>query len=110
MSPSDLFAEMEYILVTSIGTSAKDLISVLPTYKYEKTTNSVNASLHRHASPFSDGTHIPQKGGGLYIGQTRTLETEPILSQDDLIRMQEQSTMLIHNARSSRTWTARISR
>jgi hypothetical protein len=101
---------MDYILVSSIGTSAKNLMSVLPSYECEKITNTTDLSLHQD-SPNNDFDNMHHRnGGGLRFGQSRTQETKCIITQDDLTRMQDNNTMLIYNAKAAHTWVARIMR
>lgn len=109
LSPRELLAGMEYILISSIGSAAGELISILPYFECEKVTDTEDISLHRHSLPMGYGAKFPQNGGGLHLGQARNLETKPILSQDELTRMQDQNIMLLYNVRLSHTWTARIS-
>lgn len=110
ITTEELLASMDYILVSSIGTSAKNLMSVLPSYECEKITNTTDFSFHRDSPNNVLGNIHHRNGGGLRVGQARTQDTKCIFTQDDLIRMQDNNTMLIYNARVSHTWVARIVR
>lgn len=110
MTAEELLASMDYILVSSIGTSAKSLMAVLPSYECEKVTNTTDFSLHRDSPNNAVGNIHHRNGGGLRLGQTRTLESKCIFTQDDLTRMQDTNTMLIYNAKVAHTWVAKISR
>ena len=110
ITTEELLASMDYIVVSAIGTSAKNLMSVLPSYECEKVTNTTDFSLHRDSPNNALDNIHHRNGGGLRFGQARTQETKCIFSQDDLTRMQDNNTMLIYNARVSHTWVARIVR
>ena len=110
MTVDELLSSMDYILVSSIGTSAKSLMSVLPSYECEKVTNTTDFSLHRDSPNNALGNIHHRNGGGLRFGQARTTESKCIFTQDDLTRMQDNNTMLIYNARAAHTWVARIAR
>ena len=109
LTPEELLASMDYILVSSIGTAGKELLKVLPDYEYEKITNTTDLSLHQDAPHEYRGGHHHRNGGGLRFSQSKTLESRCIFTQDDLTRMQETNTMLIYNARCAHTWAAQIS-
>lgn len=110
MTVDELLSSMDYILVSSIGTSAKSLMSVLPSYECEKVTNTTDFSLQRDSPNNALGNIHHRNGGGLRFGQARTTESKCIFTQDDLTRMQDNNTMLIYNARAAHTWVARIAR
>lgn len=106
----ELLSSMDYIIVSSIGTSAKSLMSVLPSYECEKVTNTTDFTLHRDSPNHEIGNIHHRNGGGLRFGQARTMESTCIFTQDDLTRMQDNNTMLIYNAKAAHTWVARIAR
>ena len=110
MTVEELLSSMDYILVSSIGTSAKSLMAILPSYECEKITNTTDFSLHRDSPNNALGNIHHRNGGGLRFGQARTTESKCIFTQDDLTRMQDNNTMLIYNARVAHTWVARIVR
>lgn len=110
MTVDELLSSMDYMLVSSIGTSAKSLMAVLPSYECEKVTNTTDLSLHRDSPNNSLDNIHHRNGGGLRFGQARTTETKCIFTQDDLTRMQDTNTMLIYNAKVAHTWVARIAR
>lgn len=110
MTAEELLASMDYILVSSIGTSAKSLMAVLPSYECEKVTNTTDFSLHRDSPNNELGSIHHRNGGGLRLGQAKTTESKCIFTQDDLTRMQDNNTMLIYNAKVAHTWVARIAR
>ncbi|MDO4324665.1 MAG: hypothetical protein Q4E24_01305 [bacterium] len=110
ITAEEVLVSMDYIVISAIGTSAKSLMSVLPSYECEKITNTVDFSFHRDSPDNVSGNIHHRNGGGLQVGQARTQETKCIVTQDDLIKMQDNNTMLIYNARVSHTWVARIAR
>lgn len=105
-----LLASMDYIAVSSIGTAAKELQELLPTYEREKVTNSVDYSRHRNSPAEDYGFGHRRSGKGFRLGQTRTQETSAIFTQDDLRIMQDSNVTLIYNARAARTWVVGITR
>ena len=110
MTAEELLASMDYIIVSSIGTSAKSLMAVLPSYECEKVTNTTDFTLHRDSPNRDLGNNHHRNGGGLRFGQARTTESKCIFTHDDLTRMQDNNTMLIYNAKEAHTWVARIAR
>lgn len=110
MTAEELLSAMDYILVSSIGTSAKSLMAVLPSYECEKITNTTDFSLHQDSPNNELGSIHHRNGGGLRFGQARTQESKCIFTQDDLTRMQDNNTMLIYNAKAAHMWVARITR
>jgi len=108
LTPEELLSSMDYMVISSIGTAAKDLVSVLPSYECEKVTNTTDFSLHQNSPQLSDHHH--RNGGGFRISQSRARETKPILTQDDLRSMQDNNTLVIYNSRAAHTWVARLVR
>nr|WP_302559975.1 hypothetical protein [uncultured Blautia sp.] len=110
ITTEELLASMDYIIVSSIGTSAKSLMSVLPSYECEKITNTTDFTIHRDSlNPDLDNIHH-RNGGGLRFGQARMQESKCIFTQEDLTKMQDNNTMLVYNAKVAHTWVARITR
>lgn len=108
MTAQDLLASMEYIIVSSIGTAAKDLLKVLPDFDYEKITNTMDFSLHQDVPNGYKNGHHHRNGGGFHLGQAKTNELRGILTQEELMKLQDSNTMLIHSAQTSHTWVARV--
>lgn len=106
LTPTDLLSAMDGILVSAAGTSAKALTEVLPTYESQRITNTSDWSTHRSV-PMWDffGRH---EGHGFRLSQSRTLETRPILTQEDLLHLQENNQILLYCPRRGRAWVARI--
>lgn len=109
MTPADLLASMDAILVSAIGTAAKNLQEVLPNYECERVTNSTDLSLHKDAPHDNKGGHHHRNGGGLRFSQSKTLESRNIFTQEDLIQLQDANELIVHNVQTSHTWLARIS-
>jgi hypothetical protein len=99
---------MDYVLVTSIGSSAKDLLQVLLTYEYEKITNTTDLSLHQDAPQMTSGSYHHRNGGGFRLSQSKTMDEKCIFSQDGIRKMQDNGEMLIYNAKTSHTWVAKL--
>lgn len=111
MTASDLLAAMEYILVSSVGTAAKDFLKILPDFECEKITNSYDLSFHQDAPHDYKREHHHRNGGGLRLSQSKVRESRCILTEEDLNELQASNAMIIHNAHSRsrcHTWIARI--
>lgn len=108
LTVEELLGSMDYILVSSIGPAAKGLMAVLPSYDCEKVSNSMDFSLHRDMPNYIMEEFHHRIGGGTRIGQTRTLETRCIFSQEDIIRLQDKGAWLIYNTKIAHTWIAKI--
>ena len=105
-----LLASMDYIVVSSTGTAAKELQEMLPTYEREKVTNAIDFSWHRNSPAETFAFGHRHRGKGFRIGQTKTQETSAIFTQDDMRIMQDNNVTLIYNARAAHTWVVRILR
>lgn len=108
LTPGELFRAMDYLLISSAGLSAGDLLEVLPTYESERVTNTVDLSARRPETHPRQGRGCGLDRGGLGMSQSRTLETKPIITQDELREMQRAGQLLIHNARTSGSWKVKI--
>lgn len=108
MTAQDVLSSMEYIIVSSIGTAGKDLLKVLPDFEYEKLTNTMDFSLHQDAPNRREGGHHHRNGGGILFGQSRSIESRCILTQEELTKLQDANNMIIYNAQNSHTWVARV--
>lgn len=109
MTPADLLASMDSILVSAIGTAAKNLQEVLPNYECERVTNSTDLSFHQDAPHDNRGDYHHRNGGGLRFSQSKTLESRNIFTHEDLIKLQDTNELIVHNTQTSHTWLARIS-
>lgn len=113
LSPADVLSSMDYIVISSIGAAARELVAVLPTYESEQVTSTADVSLFSRSPRThngSSGRHRGGSGNGLSLSQSRSLETKPILSQDDLRKMQDENVMLLYNVKEGHTYTARLIR
>lgn len=108
LTGEDLLMSMEYIIVSSIGTVGKELLKILPDFEYEKLTNTIDFSVHQDSPHEYRGGHHHRNGGTLRLSQSKTLESRCIFIQEDLTRLQDSNTMLIHNVRNLHTWIAKI--
>lgn len=108
LTAADLLSSMEYILVSSIGTAGKELLKVLPDFEYEKITNTTDFSMHLDSPHKHKDDYYNHNGGGLRLSQSKTQESRCIFTQEDLMKLQDSNVMVIHNARSSHTWVARV--
>lgn len=108
MTSADLLSSMEYILVSSIGTAAKDFLKVLPDFEYEKVTNTYDLSFHQDAPHDYKVGHHHRNGGGGRLSQSKVIESRCILTEEDLINLLSSNNMVIYNANSCHTWVAKI--
>lgn len=108
LSPAELISYMDAVFVSAMGAGAKALLEALPAYESEHITNTVDYSTHQDAPHLN--LSCRRGGEGFRLSQSRTLETRPILTQEDLTALQDSGSLLIHNVRLSHTWVARISK
>lgn len=109
LSVEQLLASMEYLFISSIGTAAKDLIKVLPEYESEKQTNTLDFSLHKDAVDDDKKSDHHRNGGGIHLGQAVTQEIKSVITQDELMRLQDENKMLIYNSEKAQLWIAKVS-
>ena len=100
-----LLSAMQHRVISSIGGgSAETLLKILPDYECEKVANSFNFSTHRDHG----GTMGCHGGGGLQFGQNREIVTKHLLSENDLTRLCQESSLILYNARLRKVWVGRI--
>lgn len=99
-----LLSSMRHLVVSSIGSDAETLLKVLPDYECEKVTNNFNFSTHRDRGGMM-GCH---GGSGLQFGQNREIVTKHLLSENDLTRLCQESSLILYNARLRKVWVGRI--
>ena len=103
----EFMKKMQYILTFSAGAAAKDLIGLLPTYQYEKVSNTTSLNAYKGRSLFHP--FRGHRGHGISVGQTRTMEYKKnIFEVDDLNRIFDDGSMLIYNAGANRVFLAQI--
>lgn len=105
ISPLEFMKQMHYLLLFSSGSETKELIELLPTYQYEKVSNTTSFNMYKGRSmlhPFRG-----HRGHGLSMGQTRTLEfKKDVFEMDELQQIFSNGYMLIYNARTNRVYLA----
>ena len=103
----EFMKKMKYLLVFSSGVSSKDLVELLPTYQYEKVSNTTNFNAYKGRSilhPFRG-----HRGHGVSVGQTRTMEyKKSVFEVDDLKRIFDDGYMIAYNASSDSVFLAQI--
>ena len=109
MAVTELLSCMDYIIISSIGAAGKELLKVVPEYDIEKTTNTVDLSLQKD-SPDTFLFKRHHKGHALRFGQSRAMQLKPILTQKDLLDLQNTNTMLIYNTLANHIAIAKISK
>ena len=108
LSVRDLLSSMDYILVSSIGSSAKELIEVLPSFDYQKVTNTTDFSYHQDGAHIYENISHHRNGAGIRISQSRSMETRTVFTESELKRMQDDNILLIYNALESHIWVSEI--
>ena len=99
-----LLRSMRYLVVSSAGGDAQTLLQVLPSYESERVTNSIGFNTH-HDRGGMMGHH---GGSGFSFGQNREVVTKPVLSQDDLTGLRNNSEFLVYNQDLMRLWVGKI--
>lgn len=103
----DFLQQMHYLLVFSSGAETESLVNLLPTYQYEKISNTTNLNTYRGRSilhPFH-GHH----GHGISVGQTRTMEYKKnIFEADELQRIFSDGYALVYNTILNSVYLVRI--
>lgn len=111
MAVTELLSCMDHIIISSIGAAGKELLKVLPDYDIEKTTNTVDLSLQKDSpDTFLFKRHHNHKGHAFRLSQSRAMELKPILTQKDLLDLQDTNTMLIYNTSANHIAIAKISK
>lgn len=108
LTPGELLRAMDYLLISSAGLSAGELLQVLPTYESERITNTLDISTHRSETRVLSESRTDRDRGGLGMSQTRAMETRPIVTQDELRAMQRSGQLLICNAQTGESWKVKI--
>lgn len=104
LTTEGLLRSMRYLVVSSAGGDAQTLLQVLPSYESERVTNSVGFNTH-HDRGGMMGHH---GGSGFSFGQNREVVTKPVLSQDDLTGLRNNSEFLVYNQDLMRLWVGKI--
>ena len=81
VSAKEVMSQMSYLLVHSAGVVTKELVEILPTYQYEKISNTMNVnrfSGHSLFNPFRS-----RRNYGVSVGQTRTMEYKKSIFESD---------------------------
>ena len=107
INEKDILAAMKYIVVSFIGTSASALLEVLPSYMQEKFIENIgyNESEGSSGRIFMRYYH---GGSGFHFGKQRAFETGKILSDDDLVNLQDENKMVVYNTDNRHVWVMRI--
>lgn len=87
-----------------IFSAVETLLQVLPSYESERVTNSIGFNTH-HDRGGMMGRH---GGSGFSFGQNREVVTKPVLSQDDLTGLRNNSEFLVYNQDLMRLWVGKI--
>lgn len=107
ITPKEFMLQMSCLMVFSAGVSAKELIDLLPTYQYEKVTNTMNVNSYRGRSIFHP--FHAHRVHGVAVGQARTMEyKKSLFEMDDLQKIFKDGALLIYNARVNEVFLAHI--
>lgn len=107
LTTKEFLSQMSHLFVFSAGAEIKDLIDALPTYQYEKVSNSMNLNSFRSRSVFYPfRSHI---GNGMSWGQTRTTEfKKSLFEMDELKRIFNDGTTILFDVRENSVFLASI--
>lgn len=107
LTTKEFLSQMSHLFVFSAGAEAKDIIDILPTYQYERVSNSMNLNHFRSRSIFHPfRSHI---GNGMSWGQTRTMEYKKSLFElDELKAIFDSGTTLLFDVRENTVFLAQI--
>lgn len=107
ITPKEFLSQMSYLIVFSSGVATKDLIELLPTYQYEKASNTMNYNNFKSHSIFN--LFHSHKGHGMSLGQTRTMEyKKSLFEMDELQNIFNAGVSLIYSARANNVYLADI--
>lgn len=107
ITPREFMSQMSYFLVFSTGVATRDLIDLLPTYQYEKVSNTVSVNSYKGSSFFHP--FHGHRGHGVSTGQTRTMEyKKSVFEMDDLEKIFSDGRALMYNARTNGVFLAQI--
>lgn len=103
----EFLSSMSYLLVYSAGIATKELIEILPTYQYEKVSNTMTFNGHTGRAFFHPMRG--HKGFGASVGQTRTMEyNKSLYEMQELQRIFSEGTALIYNAITNMVYLAQV--
>lgn len=107
LAPKEFFTQMSHLFVFSTGVETRDLIEVLPTYRYERVSNSMNFNHFKSRSIFHPfRSHI---GNGMSWGQTRTMEyKKSLFEMDELKKIFDDGISLLYDAQANSVFLAHI--
>lgn len=107
ITPKEFLSQMSYLIVFSSGVVTKDLIELLPTYQYERISNSMNFNSFKSRSIFHPfHSHI---GHGISWSQTRTMEYKKSLFEiDELQAIYNKGLSLLYDAITNTVFLTRI--
>lgn len=107
LTPKEFFTQMSHLFVFSTGVETRDLIDILPTYQYERVSNSMNFNHFKSRSIF----HLfrSHAGNGMSWGQTRTMEyKKSLFEMDELKKIFDDGTALLYDAKANSVFLAQI--
>ena len=87
------YESMDLVVCRSVGGGIRELISVLPTFQQVKTVNSMDYSTYKNGGGAMSG--IPMRGRGMRLSQARSIETKPILEENQLMTALRQSRTVV---------------
>ena len=107
LSATDLLRCMDVVMVSSAGCGIKEVVEILPAYEAQAITNTIDFSAFMDAPGYA-ADHRRRDGRGWRLGQSRSVETKPVITQSELLRLQAYGAMFVYNARLGRSWIVRI--
>ena len=93
ISLSRVYESMDLVVCRTVGGGIRELISVLPTFQQVKTVNSMDYSSYKNGVGAMSG--IPMRGKGMRLSQARSIETKPVLEEDQIMEVLNQSRTVV---------------
>lgn len=107
ITAKEFMSQMSYLLVFSAGVATKELVEILPTYQYEKVSNTMNVNSNTGRAFFHP--FRGHKGYGCSLGQTRTMEyNKNCFENDELKRIFDDGTALFYDATNNQVFLSQI--
>ena len=107
LTAKEFLSQMSHLFVFSAGIETKDLIEILPTYQYERVTNTLNINAFNSRPLFRIlGSHT---GNGVSWGQARTMEyKKSLFEMDELKNIFDDGTTLLYDTKNNSVFLACI--
>lgn len=99
-----VYESMDLVVCRTAGGGIRELISVLPTFQQVKTVNSMDYSNYKNGAGTISG--IPMRGRGIRLSQARSIETKPVLEEEQITTALHQSRTVVISMAARKTFVA----